>query len=238
MYKTKVMNTRGLYTSKETHIYQNRAAKKAYRVSAHEYHLWCMCNVKRQIYTSKDTYMHQTRPIQIKRGLESLNTWISPVVYALCQKRHIYVKWDLYASKDTCIKRHKKTEECSQALTRCWFMWHIYVKWDLYASKDTCIKRHKKTEECSQALTRCWFMWHTHTHLTWHTHTHLVRLLHRGACWKETYTRDPRRKPKKAVFCIRTYHLWSMCYVERHMYTSKQTYMHQKKPVFCIPLRC
>ena len=202
MYKTKVMNTRGLYTSKETHIYQNRAAKKAYRVSAHEYHLWCMCNVKRQIYTSKDTYMHQTRPIQIKRGLESLNTWISPVVYALCQKRHIYVKWDLYASKDTCIKRHKKTEECSQALTRCWFMWH------------------------------------THTHLTWHTHTHLVRLLHRGACWKETYTRDPRRKPKKAVFCIRTYHLWSMCYVERHMYTSKQTYMHQKKPVFCIPLRC
>jgi len=72
--KTKVMNTRDLYTSKETHIHQKRAAKEAYRVSAHEYHLWCMCYVKRDMYTSKETYMHQRRPIQIKRGLQSLNT--------------------------------------------------------------------------------------------------------------------------------------------------------------------
>jgi len=66
IYKTKVMNTRGLYTSKETHIHQKRPIyiKRELPKKLTEFLLMNItCGV---CVMSKETYIRQKRPICIK----------------------------------------------------------------------------------------------------------------------------------------------------------------------------
>jgi len=84
----------------------------------------------------------------------------------------------------------------------------VYVKRDLYTFKVTCIHHARLTKQCN-FLDICV------------TPEVLDTQRARGifVCVQETYTKESRIHPKKPI------------YIRRDLYTSKETYIHQKRRV-------
>jgi len=168
--------------------------------------------------------MHQKRPIHIKIGLQSLNTWVSPVVYALCQKRHIYVKRDLYASKETETHRNRPAKEAYRVAThQCHLRSMCYVKRDIYTSKETYTL--KKTYVLQNRLAKEAYRVPTHQ-----CHLRSMCYVKRDMIYVKRDIYTSKETSKEIHLCHLRLCQKRHIYVKRNLYTSKETYTHQKRP--------